>query len=73
MGSLQLMWKRVRDRHQDDRGASLVEYALLVALIAVVCIAAIGFLGHSASSKYSHFGTCWAKAGDVNANMTDCH
>lgn len=28
-----------------DRGASLVEYALLVALIAVVCIAAVTFLG----------------------------
>ena len=28
----------------DERGASLVEYALLVALIAVVCIVAIAFL-----------------------------
>ncbi len=27
----------------NDRGASLVEYALLVALIAVVCIAAVMF------------------------------
>ena len=67
------MWKRVRDRHEDDRGASLVEYALLLALIAVVCIMAITFLGRSASSKYSHFGTCWNKAGDVAANMSDCH
>ena len=30
---------------KDERGASLVEYALLVALIAVVCIAAVTFLG----------------------------
>ena len=29
----------------DERGASLVEYALLVALIAVVCIVAVTFLG----------------------------
>ena len=36
-----------------ERGASLVEYALLVALIAVVCIAAVTALGESASSKFS--------------------
>ena len=36
-----------------DRGASLVEYALLVALIAVVCIAAVTLLGKNASSKFS--------------------
>ena len=36
-----------------ERGASLVEYALLVALIAVVCIAAVTLLGNEASSKFS--------------------
>jgi pilus assembly protein Flp/PilA len=40
----------------DERGASLVEYALLVALIAVVCIAAVTFLGESASSKFDSVG-----------------
>ena len=40
-------------RFNDDRGASLVEYALLVALIAVVCIAAITLLGNNASTKFS--------------------
>ncbi|MFP5318139.1 MAG: Flp family type IVb pilin [Acidimicrobiia bacterium] len=38
---------------RSERGAALVEYALLVALIAVVCIAAIGFLGESANDKFS--------------------
>ena len=38
---------------RDERGASLVEYALLVALIAVVCIVAIGFVGTRASEKFS--------------------
>jgi len=42
---------------RDDRGASLVEYALLVALIAVICIVAIAFLGKSASSKFSTVGS----------------
>ncbi|MBS1848498.1 MAG: Flp family type IVb pilin [Actinobacteria bacterium] len=73
MDSLKNMWKRIRDRHEDgELGASLVEYALLIALIAVVCIGAITFIGRSSSSQYSHFGNCWAKAG-TNADMSDCH
>jgi pilus assembly protein Flp/PilA len=36
-----------------DEGASLIEYALLVALIAMVCILAITFLGNKTSAKYS--------------------
>ncbi len=42
---------------KDDRGASLVEYALLVALIAVVCIAAVTTLGNNASSKFKAVGS----------------
>jgi pilus assembly protein Flp/PilA len=38
---------------RDEEGASLVEYVLLVALIAVVCIAAITLLGRSASDKFN--------------------
>ena len=41
----------------DERGASLVEYALLVALIAVVCIAAVTLLGRNASDKFSNVGS----------------
>ncbi|MCO6432202.1 MAG: Flp family type IVb pilin [Deltaproteobacteria bacterium] len=36
-----------------ERGASLVEYALLLALIAVVCIVAIRVIGTKASSQFS--------------------
>ncbi len=43
----------LRARFDDETGASLVEYALLVALIAVVCIAAITLLGNNASSKFN--------------------
>jgi pilus assembly protein Flp/PilA len=43
----------VTSRIDDERGASLVEYALLVALIAIVCIAAVTALGESASSRFS--------------------
>jgi pilus assembly protein Flp/PilA len=40
-----------------ERGASLVEYVLLVSLIAVVCIAAISFLGNNAKGKFSSVGS----------------
>jgi pilus assembly protein Flp/PilA len=37
---------------RDEEGASLVEYVLLVALIAVVCIAAVTLLGTNAKGKF---------------------
>ena len=47
----------LRSRFGDtERGASLVEYALLVALIAVVCIAAVTILGQNASDKFDSVG-----------------
>jgi pilus assembly protein Flp/PilA len=47
----------VRARFGDsEKGASLVEYALLVALIAVVCIVAVTFLGRSGAKKFSTVG-----------------
>ncbi|NMC63439.1 MAG: Flp family type IVb pilin [SAR324 cluster bacterium] len=36
-----------------EKGASLVEYALLVALIAVACIVAIRALGSKVSTQFS--------------------
>ncbi|MEY2421323.1 MAG: pilus assembly protein Flp/PilA, partial [Acidimicrobiaceae bacterium] len=47
----------LRAHVEDERGASLVEYALLVALIAVVCIAAITLLGNNASKKFDSVAT----------------
>ena len=49
-------WMRARFG-ETERGASLVEYALLVALIAVVCIAAVTLLGRNASDKFSNVGS----------------
>ena len=37
----------------DERGAAMVEYGLLLALIAVVAIAALTLLGKSVSTKFS--------------------
>ena len=37
---------------KEEKGASLVEYALLVALIAVICIVAIRTLGTKVSDQF---------------------
>ena len=56
--NLQLLWQFIQLRlsRDEEEGASLVEYALLVALIAVVCIAAIALIGNEASTKFSGVG-----------------
>ena len=41
---------------KEEEGASLVEYGLLVALIAVACIVAITALGGSISSLFGRVG-----------------
>jgi len=38
---------------RDEEGASLVEYGLLLSLVAVVCIVAISTLGTSISTMFS--------------------
>jgi pilus assembly protein Flp/PilA len=42
---------------QTERGASLVEYVLLVSLIAVVCIVALQTLGNKAKGKFEEVGS----------------
>jgi pilus assembly protein Flp/PilA len=58
---LNILWSycqaQVRTRVKNETGASLVEYALLLALIAVVCIAAISFIGNRASEKFDSVGS----------------
>lgn len=44
-------------RFADESGATAVEYALMVALIAVVIIAAVSFIGTSASSQFNSVGS----------------
>lgn len=44
-------------KKNNERGASLVEYGLLVALIAVVALVAVQFLGNRVSEKFSSVGS----------------
>ena len=53
-----------RDRRgRRDRGASLVEYALLLALLVVVCIGALTAFGSATNTSFSRSGSSI-----VNAN-----
>jgi pilus assembly protein Flp/PilA len=50
-------WTAYQSRFlKDEEGASMVEYALLVALIAMVVIAAALFLGTEIGDKFSEVG-----------------
>ena len=48
----------------DERGASLVEYAFLVGLIAMVCLVAIAYFGSSTSQRYSNITSQVGNAGN---------
>lgn len=38
---------------RNEEGATMVEYGLMVALIAVVCIVAVGFVGTNAAALFN--------------------
>ena len=54
---MQQMKSILVDWSRDEEGASLVEYVLMVALIAVVCIGAVTFLGNAAKGALETAGT----------------
>jgi pilus assembly protein Flp/PilA len=51
------MYTWLQVRLQEERGATAVEYALMVALIAVVIIAAVTVLGQNASTSFQSTAT----------------
>jgi pilus assembly protein Flp/PilA len=61
---LTAVWISMTNRfRRGDDGASLVEYAFLLALIAIVCLLAVTFLGNQTSTRYSGFGSAMDAAG----------
>jgi pilus assembly protein Flp/PilA len=48
-----LMRKLINRFRRDDDGAALVEYGMLVGLIAVICVVAITTLGTEVSTAFS--------------------
>jgi pilus assembly protein Flp/PilA len=59
----QTWWAELKERASEERGATAVEYALMVALIAVVIILAVTFLGTSARDKFQEVGDAVANSG----------
>jgi pilus assembly protein Flp/PilA len=51
------MRKLINRFRRDDEGAALVEYGMLVGLIAVICVAAVTLLGHEVSSAFSYIAS----------------
>ncbi len=51
------MWTKVTSWMQSEKGASMVEYALLVVLIAIIALVAVAFAGREVSSTFSEIGS----------------
>lgn len=47
----------IRQLIRDERAATMVEYALMLALIAVVCIVAVRLIGNNASTQFNNAAT----------------
>ena len=60
-GMLAWMRRSIRAR---ERGASLVEYALLIALIAFVCVGAVTYFGEETGSALDDGATAVREAGE---------
>ena len=51
------LWVKTSSWMAEDKGASMVEYALLVVLIAIVAILAIRLAGNQVSTAFSEIGS----------------
>ncbi len=56
------------ERARNERGASMVEYALLVGLIAVVAVVAIAALGGGIKGLFNSANTCVGSAASSGSN-----
>ena len=48
------MWSTFKTWARDERGASMVEYAFLVILIAIIAIVAVQIVGQEVSGAFSN-------------------
>jgi Flp pilus assembly pilin Flp len=59
----ELMYARLMSHLEGERGASMVEYSLLVLLIAIVALVAVTVAGSELSHTYSEIGSNLVEAG----------
>ena len=52
----QIWWTDLKSRAREEGGATAVEYALMVALIAAVIITAVTTLGNNADAQFTKVG-----------------
>ena len=51
--NVQMLKAMVRSIVRDEKAATMVEYALMVALVAIIALAAVSLLGRNASTVFS--------------------
>ena len=51
------MFQKLINFFKDEEGATMVEYALMLALIAIVCIGAVTFIGSNANTVFTNAAT----------------
>jgi len=59
----QVWWNDLKTRAREEGGATAVEYALMVALIAAVIIGAVTVLGTNSEAKFTTVGNAVGGAG----------
>ncbi|MDO8589096.1 MAG: Flp family type IVb pilin [Armatimonadota bacterium] len=47
---------RIMEALKEEEGATMVEYALMLALIAIICLAAVQFIGKAAKNTFQASG-----------------
>ena len=47
---------KLEETQEEQEGATMIEYALLVALIAIIALAAVRYLGGNVSKQFSTVG-----------------
>ena len=51
------MFQKLINFFKDEEGATMVEYALMLALIAIICIGAVQLIGQNADATFSEAAT----------------
>jgi pilus assembly protein Flp/PilA len=55
--NMKTFWLSTKQFLRDEEGVTAIEYGLIAALIAVVIIAAVKFVGTQLEQTFSHIGT----------------
>lgn len=51
------LWTKVKTWMENEKGASMVEYALLVVLIAIIALVAVALAGDEVSNTFSEIAS----------------